>query len=156
MEFSRQEYWNGLTFPSPEDLPDPGIEPVSLALAGRFFTTCTTREAYICIYVYIYMSLYIGAIYIGSDDKESTCIAGDLGLIPGLEDPLEECLATYSSILAWRIPMERGASQATVYGITKSQTRLSDSAQHMCIYWGCGYNQRIEWRPVVVLARRAG
>ena len=32
MEFSRQEYWNGLPFPSPEDLPDPGIEPRSPAL----------------------------------------------------------------------------------------------------------------------------
>jgi len=32
MEFSRQEYWSGLPFPSPEDLPDPGIEPESPAL----------------------------------------------------------------------------------------------------------------------------
>jgi len=32
MEFSRQEYWSGLPFPSPGDLPDPGIEPVSPAL----------------------------------------------------------------------------------------------------------------------------
>ena len=32
MRFSRQEYWNGLPFPSPEDLPDPGIEPGSPAL----------------------------------------------------------------------------------------------------------------------------
>ena len=39
MEFSRQEYWSGLPFPSPEDLLDPGIEPASPALAGRFFTT---------------------------------------------------------------------------------------------------------------------
>ena len=42
MEFSRQEYWNGLPFPTPGDLPYPRIEPVSLAspaLAGRFFTT---------------------------------------------------------------------------------------------------------------------
>ena len=39
MEFSRQEYWSGLPFPSPGDLPDPGIEPTSPALAGRFFTT---------------------------------------------------------------------------------------------------------------------
>ena len=31
-EFSRQEYWNGLPFPSPEDLPDPGIKPGSPAL----------------------------------------------------------------------------------------------------------------------------
>ena len=40
--FSRQEYWSGLPFPSPADLPDPGIKPTSLmspALAGRFFTT---------------------------------------------------------------------------------------------------------------------
>ena len=45
MGFSRQEYWSGLPFPSPEDLPDPGIEPMSLkspALAGGFFTTDTT------------------------------------------------------------------------------------------------------------------
>ena len=32
MGFSRQEYWSGLPFPSPEDLPDPGIEPRSPAL----------------------------------------------------------------------------------------------------------------------------
>ena len=40
--FSRQEYWNGLPFSPPGDLPNPGIEPVSplsLTLAGGFFTT---------------------------------------------------------------------------------------------------------------------
>ena len=42
MGFSRQEYWSGLPFTSPGDLPDPGIEPGSSALAGRFFTTETT------------------------------------------------------------------------------------------------------------------
>ena len=39
MGFLRQEYWSGLPFPSPGYLPNPGIEPVSPALAGRFFTT---------------------------------------------------------------------------------------------------------------------
>ena len=39
MGFSRQEHWSGLPFHSPGDLPDPGIEPKSPALAGRFFTT---------------------------------------------------------------------------------------------------------------------
>ena len=39
MKFPRQEYWSGLPFPSPGDLPNPGIELMSLALAGRFFTT---------------------------------------------------------------------------------------------------------------------
>jgi len=39
MEFPRQEYWSGLPFPSPGDLPDPGIELVFPALAGGIFTT---------------------------------------------------------------------------------------------------------------------
>ena len=42
------------------------------------------------------------------------------------EDPMEEEMSTYSSILAWRIPMDRRAWQAIVHGITKSQTGLSD------------------------------
>ena len=47
MGFSKQEYWNGLLFSSPGDLPHPGIEPMSLAspaLAGRFFTTVLLRK----------------------------------------------------------------------------------------------------------------
>ena len=42
MQFSRQEYWSGLPFPPPGDLPDPETEPLSFAspaLAGGFFTT---------------------------------------------------------------------------------------------------------------------
>ena len=38
-EFSRQEYWSGLPFPTPGDLPDPGTEPESPALAGGVFIT---------------------------------------------------------------------------------------------------------------------
>ena len=48
MGFSRQEYWNGLPFSPPGDLPNPGIKPASLmspALAGRFFITTATWEA---------------------------------------------------------------------------------------------------------------
>ena len=44
MDFSKQEHWNRLPFPSSGDLPDPGIEPASLvspALAGGFFTSST-------------------------------------------------------------------------------------------------------------------
>ena len=39
MGFPQQEYWDGLTFPPPGNLPNPGIEPQSPALAGGFFTT---------------------------------------------------------------------------------------------------------------------
>ena len=48
----------------------------------------------------------------------------------GWEDPLEEGMATHSSILPWRIPMVRGAWRPLVHGAAKSWTRLSDEAQH--------------------------
>ena len=72
----------------------------------------------------------------GSDSKESTCHVGDLVTqtvqnLPAMpetwvqsldwEDPLEEGKATHSSILAWRLPTDRVAWQATVHGVTKSQ-----------------------------------
>ena len=44
----------------------------------------------------------------------------------GQEDPLEKEMGTHSSILAWRISMDRGAWQATVHRVAKSQTPLSD------------------------------
>ena len=70
MGLPRKEYWSGLPFPPPGDLPNPETEPMSLAspaLAGRFFTTNFPG---------------------GSDGKE---FAGD---------PLEKGMATHSSILA--------------------------------------------------------
>ena len=48
----------------------------------------------------------------------------------GWEDPLKEGMATHCSILAWRIPMDRGDWRATVHGVPKSQTWLSHQAQH--------------------------
>ena len=44
----------------------------------------------------------------------------------GWEDPLEAGMATHSSILAWKIPMNRGAWQTMVNGVTESQTQLSN------------------------------
>ena len=73
MGFSRQEYWSGLPFPSPEDLSNPGIEPVSLtspalALAIRFFTISATLEArwmynthtHTHTHIYIYSRILFG------------------------------------------------------------------------------------------------
>ena len=62
MIFPKQEYWNGLPFPSPEDLPDPGIEPKSPALTDGSFTAkspgkpmyvCTGMCVGVCLYIYI-------------------------------------------------------------------------------------------------------
>ena len=46
MGFPRQEYWSGLPFPSPGNLPDQGIKPTSSALANGLFTNWATREAH--------------------------------------------------------------------------------------------------------------
>ena len=59
MGFSRHEYWSGLPFPPPSDLPDPGIEPATLAchaLAGIFFTTAPLGKP---IYVYITLQTHL-------------------------------------------------------------------------------------------------
>ena len=64
--FPRQEYWSGLPFSSPADLPDPGIRlsPLtSLALAGRFFPTSATWEAPM-----------VGGVKKNSDDQEDILV----------------------------------------------------------------------------------
>ena len=57
----------------------------------------------------------------GSDGKGSTCSGGHLGSIPGLGASPRRGHATHFSILAWRVPMDRGAWRATVNVATKSQ-----------------------------------
>ena len=50
----------------------------------------------------------------------------------GQRDPLEEGMATDSSVLAWRIPMDRGALWAIVQGVTKTRTQLKGLSTHAC------------------------
>ena len=69
-------------------------------------------------YVKLAFQLMILQLPCGSDSKESACSVGDLGW----EDPVEEGMAIHSNILAWRIPMDRGAWWATVHGVTESGT----------------------------------
>ena len=57
MGFSQQEDWSGLPFPTPGDLPDPGIGPSPLAspaLAGGFFASSTTWEALVLLLTLLY------------------------------------------------------------------------------------------------------
>ena len=51
MGFFRQKYWSGLTFPSPGDIPDPGIQTHVSCITGRFFTIWATREAHSVLYI---------------------------------------------------------------------------------------------------------
>ena len=63
--------------------------------------------------------------------KKSACSVGDLGSIPGLGRSLEEAMATHSSILAWRIPMDqRSLVSCSPSGIKESDTTEQLSTQH--------------------------
>ena len=83
MEFCRQEYWSRLPFPSPGNLPDPGIKPaspVSPVLAGGF------------------LPLVPPGIHLQMQETQGVQVDS-----LGQEDSLEKEMATHSSILAWRI-----------------------------------------------------
>ena len=99
MGSSRQEYWSRFPCPSLGDLPNPGIEPESLkspAFASKFFMLpWWLSDKRICL----------------------QCGRLDSWI---REDPLEKGMATHSSILAWRIPIDRGAWWATAHGVSKS------------------------------------
>ena len=85
MEFSRQEYWGGLPFPTPENLPDSGIKPcppASPTLAGGFFTTVLPEKpAFI-----VATKLLCRDLASGSVDKNWPANAEDVDSIPSLED----------------------------------------------------------------------
>ena len=69
--------------------------------------------------------------YLMSDGKESALSVGDLVQSLGWEHPLEEGMATHSSTLAWRNPMDRGAWWAAVHGVRESDT--AEETQHSCM-----------------------
>ena len=73
-------------------------------------------------YTYLILISYVmsSGCVSGSFGKDSTCSVGDLGSATGWEDPLEEGMTIHSSILARRIPLDRGAWQAAVHEVTKS------------------------------------
>ena len=104
MEFSRQEYWSGLPFPSLGDLSDPRIKPMSLvspALVGRFFTSWATREA-----IKLgkgYMNIFSQQSSIQQIFSQQSSIQQILiGYLPCARP--EKAMATHSSTLAWKIP----------------------------------------------------
>ena len=140
MEFSRQEYWSGLPFPSPGDLPNPGIELMSPALEAdsllseppgkpklssvfspQLFGKLSQRN---CTCAPKLLSWTGGSD--GKKKKKSACNAEDPDLIPGSGrspggengNPLQcSCLEN---------PMDRGAWQSMAQGVTKSWTQLSN------------------------------
>ena len=146
MGFSRQEYWSGLLFPSPGDLPDPGIIPafpMFSALAGRFFTT-------------VFPNSSVG--------EESACNAGDLhwdpGLIPGLRRSAGGGIGyllqySWASLVAQlvknHLQCRRSGFDPWVGKIPWRRGRLPTPVfwpgELHCLYspWGCQESDTTEW-----------
>ena len=104
-------------------MPQPTHSPAGSSTVSLSRPTAVCEKKVDCCVLLRFVYLLIPG---GSDDKESACSAGDLGSIPGLGKPMEEEMATPSSIIAWRIPMDRGAWWATVHSFAKGRTQLSD------------------------------
>ena len=117
--FSRQEYWSGLLFHSPGDLPNPGIKPRSPTLPADSLPSEPPRKP---------KNTGVRSLPYNQEIFISTIVSGGLtcGLtvknLPamqklqetriqslGPEGPMEEGVATHSIILAWRILVDRGA-----------------------------------------------
>ena len=139
MRFSRQEYWNGLPRPSPGDLPNPGIETLSLALQVASLPAEPSGKRDINTYqdiklhtlnIYNFCLSVIPQylafqVLVVKNPRASTGGRREQGLIPGWgRSPGEGngnslCHSWYSCL---ENLMDRGAWRATVHGVTKSQT----------------------------------
>ena len=89
--------------------------------------------------------------------KESTCNAGDLALIPGLEWSPGEGNGNPLQYSCLENPMDRGAWQATVHGVSMSQTQLSDFHFHVqfllshTVIWESKFYKCSQWAPLLFL-----
>ena len=116
MEFSRQEHWSGLPFPSPGDLPDPGIEPRSPALQADPLLSEPSMATH---------SSILRASLVTQLVKTLPAIQETRVRSLGQGDPLEKKMATYSCVLVWKIPWTEEPGGLESMG-SQSQTRLSD------------------------------
>ena len=120
MGFSRQEYWSGLPFPSPGDLPDPGIEPRFPTFQADALTSEPPGKPLVSG---ILLKIYFNICLTWKNNQEVSIhkckqwVFPDSAAVKNLqemqkmrvrsldqEDPLEKDMATHSSILAWEIP----------------------------------------------------
>ena len=136
IEFSRQEYWNGLPFPSPRGSSKHRDRNWVSCIASRFFTiwaiwaqNSKKRVKYSIDHFVCWLMSFPG----GSDGKESACNAGDLGSIPRLGRSPGEGNSYPLQYSCLENPMDRRPWRATVHGITTSQTWLSNFTSYWLI-----------------------
>ena len=119
--FPRQEFWSGLPFPSPGDLPDPGIKPASPAWQAGSLPLSHLGRLHRNYYLIHEASLVAQAVKNVPAKQEMQVWS------LGREDPLEKEMATHSRILAWEIQWtkEPGGLLRSM-GSQKSWTQQSD------------------------------
>ena len=112
MGFPRQEYWSGLPYPPPGDLPNPWIEPRASALqAVKVTLNCSSLKC---------------SSLVAQRLKHLPPMRETLVQSLGWEDPLEKETAPHSSTLAWKNPWTEEPGRLQSMGFAKSQTGLSD------------------------------
>ena len=133
MEFSRQEYWSGLPFPSPGDLPDPGIKPRSPTLQADSLTSEPPGKPTYLLPQGKSLQLSMATLGFGLPQwlsgKESPAMQETLVQFLGWEDPLKDGMATHPlQYSCLENPHGQGAWWATVHRVSRSRTRLSNTA----------------------------
>ena len=107
-------------------MEEPGrLQSMGLHRVGHDWSDLAVGNTHILCKLYLNKSIFIEASLVAQLVKNPPAMRETW--VPSLvwEDPLEEGMATHSSILAWRIPMDRGAWHATVHGLAKSGRWLS-------------------------------
>ena len=104
MGFSRQEYWSRLSFPSPEDLPNPGIERTSSVSPALQADSLPAKPLRKTTRKWPNAQLTARASLVAQMVKNPPAMEKIWFQSLGWEDPLEKGAATHSGILAWRIP----------------------------------------------------
>ena len=130
MGFSRQEYWSGLPFPSPGDLPDPEIKARFPVLQADSLLSEPPEKAGDPKYwplIYLFLGFPSGSVVKNPPAMQETWVQS-----LNREDLLEEGMALQYFCL--ENPTDRGAWQATVHRIVKSRTRLKQLSIHISLF----------------------
>ena len=159
MGFFRQEYWSGLLFPPPGDLPDPGVKstsPTSLAMVGGFFTSVpfwstgalkwalasTWQDPHLAAFLLSgtkgqRISLSVGCT---SDLVQWPQVCATQGLL-GYHFWLKKEMAIHSSTIVWKIPWTEEPGKLQSMGSQRVRRNWATSHTHTHIFgWHC-------WRP---------